>query len=367
MVYNKQLVAYYSDKQDYTGYNATTGVPTLSTQNATGAEDRAQILVHKTWNGVTGTAWSQPVVDVAGDSFSFAGENRIGGGRPGMTTVAPTTDGKWIITFEYFGGGDNVHYKIANNPLQFFTVGGASGNNISSLPVTPGSAPLTTGGSPVIVKLPDGRLIYNANGGGGNVWINNGNSTGAWTQRQTTAAAGYSRQLQYVSGTGQVLILGNDGPATIRTALWQQDVLNGTPNQRITNRNSGLALDVYFANTLNGGDAVQWAYNGGTNQQWQVQDLGTGYVRVVNRNSSLCLDVYQNSTADGGDVVQWTCGTGFNQQWQAQDAGGGYVKFVNRNSGKCLDVNAYSTANGGNVQQWTCTGGTNQQWLRAAA
>lgn len=365
MVYNNQLVAYYSDENDYSGYNATTGVPTLTADNSTGPDDGGQILVHRTWNGVTATAWSQPVVDVAGDTWTFNGTSRIGGGRPGMTTVVPTTDSKWLITYEYWSGGNNVRYKTATNPLQFAAVGGGAGTGITSLPVTAGSGALALGGSPVTVRLPDGRLIYNASGSG-SVWINNGSSTGAWTQRQTTMAGGYSRQLQFVSGTGRVLILGNDGPSTIRFGEWNQDVLGAGAFEKITNRNSGLALDVYSANTLNGGDAVQWAYNSGANQQWQVQDAGGGYVRVVNRNSSLCLDVYQNSTADGGDVVQWTCGNGFNQQWRVQDAGGGYVRLVNRNSGKCLDVNGFSTANGGNVQQWACTGGTNQQWLRAA-
>lgn len=364
MVYNNQLVAYYSDENDYVGYNATTGVPILASDNSTGPDDGAQILVHKTWNG-TSANWSQPVVDVAGDTWTFNGTSRIGGGRPGMTTVVPTTDSKWLITYEFWGGGANTRYKIASNPLQFFSTGGAAGTGVNALPVASGSAALAGGGSPVTVRLPDGRLVYNA-GGSGSVWMNNGSSTGAWTQRTTTMPQGYSRQLQYVSGLDQVLILGNDGPSTITYALWDHNA-TPAPSERLTNRNSGLVLDVYQQSTADGGDAVQWAWNGGDNQRWRVQDAGSGYVRIVNVNSGKCLDVYQNSTADGGDVVQWTCNGGNNQQWQIQDAGSGYLRIVNRNSGKCLDVNAYSTANGGNVQQWTCTGGTNQQWSRMAA
>jgi hypothetical protein len=361
MVYNNQIVAYYSDENDYVGYNTSTGVPTLAADNATGPDDGGQILVHKTWNGTSAT-WSQPVVDVAGDTWTFNGSSRIGGGRPGMTTVVPTTDNKWLITYEYWGGGANTRYKIASNPLQFAGVGGAAGAGVNGLPVTSGSAALAGGGSPVTIRLPDGRLVYNA-AGSGNVWINNGSSTGAWTQRTTTMPGGYSRQLQYVNGLNQVLILGNAGPSTIKYALWDQNA-TPAPFERINNRNSGLALDVFEASTADGGNVVQWAWNGGANQKWQVQDAGGGYVRIVNSNSGKCLDVYQWSTANGGNVVQWTCGTGNNQQWQVQDAGGGFVRFVNRHSGKCLDVNAYSMENGGNVQQWTCGSGTNQQWSR---
>jgi hypothetical protein len=35
-----------------------------------------------------------------------------------------------------WGGGDNVRYKIANDPLHFFSVGGTAGTGITSLAVT---------------------------------------------------------------------------------------------------------------------------------------------------------------------------------------------------------------------------------------
>ena len=99
------------------------------------------------------------------------GEQEIGGGRPGMANVIQTTDGKWMMTFEYWGGGDNVRYKIADSPLDFWRAGGAAGSGISTLPVTAGSQPLSQGGSPVLVRLPDGRLALQR-GGSGDVWMN---------------------------------------------------------------------------------------------------------------------------------------------------------------------------------------------------
>ena len=143
------------------------------------------------------------------------GKTEIGGGRPGMTNVVPTTDGKWLLTYEYWGGGANTRYRIADDPLKFFR-GSAAGTGVTALPVDAGSRPLATGGSPVLIRLPDGRLVYNA-AGSGNVWVNeSGRSDGAWKEYQTTSRAGYSRNLQYVEGTGRVVILNNQGTSTHR-------------------------------------------------------------------------------------------------------------------------------------------------------
>lgn len=365
-VINGQLVTYYADENDYTGYDPNTGIPTLAPDNNTGPDNKAQILVHKTWNGTGASSWSQPVVDVPGGTFTFNGGTRIGGARPGMPQVVPTNDGKWLMAFESFSKGLHVRYKVSTDPLRFFAVGGTEGTDTNELPVTPGSNVVPGNGSPVLVRLSDGRIMYNS-GGSGNVWINDGTSTGAWTERQTAVPAGYSRALQPLAGSNRVLILGNDGPSTLRYGDVVLDAANNKPVERIISRNSGLALDTNGASLADGANVLQWTYKSAANQQWQVQDAGSGYVRIVNRNSSRCLDVFQSSTADGARVVQWACNTGANQQWQVQDAGGGFFRLVNRNSGKCLDVDNFSTVEGGKVQQWSCTGNSNQQWSRAAA
>jgi hypothetical protein len=126
MVYDNQLVAYYSDENDFTGYNPSTGVLTVRADNGTAGDSHGQVIAHRTWNGNTSSGWSAPVVDVAGLTETVAGVSQIGGGRPGMPNVVPTSDGRWIMTYEYFGGGDNVRYKISSNPLNFFSVGGAA-------------------------------------------------------------------------------------------------------------------------------------------------------------------------------------------------------------------------------------------------
>jgi hypothetical protein len=65
---------------------------------------------------------------------------------------------------------------------------------------------------------------------------------------------------------------------------------------------------------------IQWSCNGGTNQQWRVQDLGSGYVQLVARHSGKCLEVLNAATTDGARLAQWTCGTGTHQQWRRTQA-----------------------------------------------
>jgi hypothetical protein len=131
----------------------------------------------------------------------------------------------------------------------------------------------------------------------------------------------------------------------------------------LTARNSNKLLDVYNSSTADGGNVIQWTANGGANQQWQFNLVGSSTYTIVNRNSGKCLDVYNNSTADGGNVDQWTCNGQTNQQWQMV-AHGSYFLFKSVKSGKCLDVAGVSNADGANIDQWTCNNGTNQDWTR---
>jgi hypothetical protein len=359
MVYNNELVAYYSDENDYTGYNASTGVPTLDPNNNTTPDADTQILAHKTWDGVSSDAWSSPVVDVSGTTITnSSGYSEIGGGRPGMTNVVQTSDGKWMMTFEYWGGGNNVRYKISSNPLDFYDVGGTAGTGITSLSVTSGSAALSQGGSPVLMRMPNGRILFNAAGSGA-VWTNaSGSSTGSWTEQQTTMSSSYSRSLTYVPATGRVEIIG--GTTTISYA----DIDFGNSvgaYYRLVNENSGKSLGVYGASLLDGTDAVQWTTNTSTDQLWHVTSLGNGYDQLLDENSGRALGILQASTASGAAAVQWVQNASYDQQWQLI-AVGSYYELLNRNSGLALTVSGSSTSDGAQAVQQAYTGATSQLW-----
>ncbi|GIM80043.1 RICIN domain-containing protein [Winogradskya consettensis] len=141
---------------------------------------------------------------------------------------------------------------------------------------------------------------------------------------------------------------------------------NAPVRYRVTNRNSGKVMDTVSASTADNAEVKQYTWNSGTNQRWEFQETGGGYVRIINQNSGKCLDVSSAATTDGANIIQYTCGTGTNQQWSWR-ATGSYFQLVARHSGKCLDVVSANTADGADIQQYTCGTGTNQQWSRTVA
>jgi hypothetical protein len=312
MVYKGKLVAYYSDENDYTGFNATTGVPTLDTANDTAKDSLGQILVHKTWDG-TSAQWSDPVVDIAGLTQDMGGgKSEIGGGRPGMTNVVRTTDGKWMITYEYWGGGANTRYQIANSPLEFYK-GSATGTGVDTLPVDTGSHPLATGGSPVLIKLPGGRLVYNA-AGSGSVWVNEtGRSNGTWKEYQTTQGSGYSRNLTYVEGTGRISILRNVGTSTLTYAdldIGQSDGAYYQLVNRKTDQVIGTGNNTNDANLGNGDvpDVVLEAPGAAANpdtQYWHVLTEPQGGVSLLNKSGGRAAAIWTGNATVGQKIGQW--------------------------------------------------------------
>ncbi|MEV0740159.1 RICIN domain-containing protein [Streptomyces sp. NPDC050549] len=317
MVYKGKLVCYYSDENDYTGFDPVTGVATPDPANDTAADSHGQILVHKTWNGGDGK-WSDPVVDISGAVQDMGGgKTEIGGGRPGMTNVVPTTDGRWMLTFEYWGGGANTRYAIADDPLKFFR-GTQTGMSVGSLPVVAGSRPLPGGGSPVVVRLPDGRLVYNA-AGSGDVWVNKGGrSDGVWTEYQTTSPAGYSRNLQYVDGTGRVAILNNQGTSTIAYAEVDLGHSDGA-YYKLVNRKTGQVIGTgnrtNDANLGNGNvpDVVledTGAAADPDTQYWHVVTEPQGGTTLLNKSGGRAAAIWTGNATAGQKIGQWVDNSG---------------------------------------------------------
>jgi len=327
MVYNNQLVAYFSDENE-----ANFGV----------SGEGGQILAHRTSSD--GINWSAEVADVPTSSYS---------GRPGMTNMVPTTDGKWMMTFEYWGGGANTRMKFCSNP-------------VSCDPSNLGSAAPGGGGSPVTVRLPDGRLVFNA-AGSGDVWVNeSGSSTGTWVDQKTAISSGYSRDLQYVSGTKRLAILQANWGSCCTTGpvrYAELDLGNSAGAYfKLLNRGSGQALSVGGGSLTDGASAIQWADSGTADQQWHLWTLNNGNKLIGgNKNSGRVLGIWQAGTADGANAVQWVETQANDQQWKLV-ATGAYYKVVNVNSGKVLGVKGGSTAQGAQVVQWTDTGSLDQQW-----
>jgi hypothetical protein len=368
MMYGGKLVAYYSDENDYLGYDATTGVPTLDPANATATDSGGQILAHKTWDGVG--AWSAPVVDVSGATQSMGGgKTEIGGGRPGMTNIVPTTDGKWMLTYEYWGGGDNIRYKIADDPTRFFADGDPAGKPISSLPVTT-SGKLAQGGSPVLIRLPDGRLAYNA-AGSADVWVNDsGSSTGSWKEYRTPVAAGYSRDLQYVSGTGRIEILqatwgnGSTGPIHYgEVDLGRSDgayysIVNRKTGQ-VLSTEANKAQDANF--TGDTPDLISWADNPANDtQRWHVVHKGSA-VTLLNKAGGRSVAIWTGAATAGQRLAQWVDDNGSDKLWNLVATADGYYRFQSVKNPSLFMSGA--TAGGGvTLATSAATGDYSQDW-----
>ncbi len=343
MVYKGQLVCYYSDENDYTGFDATTDVATLDPANDTATDSHGQILAHRTWDGRS-AQWSEPVVDIAGLTQNMGdGKTEIGGGRPGMTNVVRTTDGKWLLTYEYWGGGANVRYVLADNPLTFYR-SSTTGDAVTLLPVDTGSHALATGGSPVVVRLPGGRLVYNA-AGSGNVWVNqSGRSDGVWKEYQTTSRAGYSRDLQYVDGTGRIAILNNQGTSTIAYAEVDLGQSSGAYRQ-LVNRKTGQVIGTggrtNDANIGNGDvpDVVledRGSASDPDTQYWHVVTEPNGGVTLLNKSGGRAAAIWTGNATAGQRIGQWVDNSSTGS-WNLIKTGDGFYEFQSvKNTGLFL-------------------------------
>jgi alpha-L-fucosidase len=136
-----------------------------------------------------------------------------------------------------------------------------------------------------------------------------------------------------------------------------------TGYQRITNATNGLVLDS-GGNVATGAVLKQWSWDGSTNLQWQVVDLGNGYYRLVNRTNGMVIDGY-GATTNGAAAQQAPWNGGNTQQWQLTDRGNGRFSIANRQTGLVLDSGG-NVASGSTVKQWTYDGSTNLQWTFTA-
>lgn len=365
MVHRGKLVCYYSDENDYIGFDPATGVPKLDPANDTAKDSHGQILVHKTWNGKS-KKWSEPVVDIAGLTEDMGGgKTEIGGGRPGMTTIVPTADDKWLLTYEYWAGGANTRYRIADDPLKFFR-GSPTGMGVDALPVVAGSRPLAAGGSPVLVRLPDGRLVYNA-AGSGNVWVNDsGRTDGVWKEYQTTSRAGYSRNLQYVEGTGRIVILNNQGTSTIAHAEVDLGDSDGA-YQQLVNRKTGQVIGTgnnsTDANIGNGDTPDVVLEDAGAaadpdTQYWHVVTKSGGGVTLLNKSGGRAAAIWTGNATAGQRIGQWvddsTTGT-----WTVIRSANGHVKLQ---SVKNKDLYLTGASAGASLTLQNATTDGSQDW-----
>lgn len=342
MAYQGTLVAYYTDEVDYIGFDPQTGVLERDPDWETAEDTVNQILAHRTWNGDPAVAWSAPVADEVGSTtVDSTGTSILGGGRPGMTNVVPTTDGKWLMTAE-FGVA-----KISDDPLRFWDAPRVSLN---------GAYPSS---NPVVITIPDPTdpskwsLAFNAGDTGSRILVNaSGSSTGAWLPYQTPIGAGYSRNLTYVPQTGRVVILrGTWGGSPITYSEVDLGHSQGA-YYSLLNRKTGEVLSTAGNKTqdanLSGDvpDIITWANDPSNDtQRWHLQPKGSG-VTLLNKAGGRAVGIWWGDASANQALTQWVDDDGSDKLWNLVPSSDGYVKLQ---SGKNAALYATGSGSGGQV------------------
>jgi alpha-L-fucosidase len=128
---------------------------------------------------------------------------------------------------------------------------------------------------------------------------------------------------------------------------------------KIANVTSGLALDS-GGSVASGSNLKQWTYNGSTNLQWQLVNLGSGFYRIVNNTNGMVADSWGNM-ANGAPAREAPWNGGNNQQWSLNSLSNGRYQIINRGTGTALD-GAGSTTLGATTVMWTPNNSTNNEW-----
>ncbi|MFE9424869.1 RICIN domain-containing protein [Kitasatospora sp. NPDC006697] len=127
---------------------------------------------------------------------------------------------------------------------------------------------------------------------------------------------------------------------------------------------SGLCLGGQWAGTANLTPVVQQPCQGLLNQRWQLTANGSGGYTIADRaNADSCLNVSGGSTGSGAALIEWACNGGANEQFTLGIAADGSTVIHPQNSALCLDLPYGSSTPGVQIQQFTCGGGPNQEWL----
>jgi len=161
---------------------------------------------------------------------------------------------------------------------------------------------------------------------------------------------------------------GAGGVAVGDLGLWS-DTGRTVPDGRyhFASRNSNKVIDLVGGGIADGTDAMQWSWNGGGSQKWDLAYLGNGQYKLTGVPSGKLLEIAGASSNNGAAAQIWPSNNHNCQKWTVKPAGDGFLKLLNVNSGKSLDVQNNSTANGAAILQYTDISGNNQQWLMPIA
>jgi hypothetical protein len=187
-----------------------------------------------------------------------------------------------------------------------------------------------------------------------------------WSTLQNPSRDGYGNYAKFVAPTianGKVYVGTDSGQVAVYGLLpGSSPYLIADGTYTIVNRLSGMAVDDPAFSTLNNQVMNQWTVNGGSNQKWQLTNLGNNVIELINAYSGKALEVAQGSTANGALVDQNPYGGNSSQQWKVVSVSSGVYELTNVHSGQALQVVGASTSAGAQIDQSPYAANAWQQW-----
>lgn len=183
---------------------------------------------------------------------------------------------------------------------------------------------------------------------------------------QTKSFSGKERTglIDYTNNDAELVIAPDTvGESSKTVHIGDTDLVSGV-SYYITNKNSGLSLDLPEGKLDDGTNIQQWDFNKLWAQQWRLVAVDDEYFRIVSLgDESKCIAV-ASDTADNGTNVELQTYTGGNNQLFKLVKSGNYYSIVSKCSdGKSgLDVFEWSTENGGNINQFSYNNYDCQLW-----
>ncbi len=184
--------------------------------------------------------------------------------------------------------------------------------------------------------------------------VGNNNQT-IWGAKNTQFTGTERKPNADYTDTNSVLVMAPDtiGEPSKSLKLSGTDLLSGVPYY-ITNKNSGMSLDLPSGKLDEGTNIQQWESNKLWAQQWKLIAVDDDYFRIVSLgDESKCIAVAENSANDGINVELQTYKGTDNQLFRLRK-NGMYYGIVSKCSGDKggLDVFEWSKENGGNINQY---------------
>jgi predicted alpha-1,6-mannanase (GH76 family) len=188
------------------------------------------------------------------------------------------------------------------------------------------------------------------------------NVSHAWSQRNSSGLSFNNWATSTPSGTNLYGWDCSDTVVGMQVIPVSSSTLIANGTYIVTNVNSGMAIDDPGSSKTDGKDMQQYTVNNGTNQQWNVTNLGNNVITLTNVSSGQLLDVAAASRSNGALVDQYPSNNGNNQKWQVLYLGGGVYTLTSINSGLALDVKGASKSTGAAIDQYPYETNTWQQW-----